>query len=223
MHGTFGGFPAYVVGERPDFQLLETIRWTPRDGFVLLDRHLQRICASAACFGFPCDAAELRTVLNEAVADLQRPAKVRLLVGFDGTVACEALDLAPLPDRPLRAALAPTPIDRANLFLFHKTTRREVYEAAKIAVSDADAVILWNADGDVTEATDYNVVADIDGVKVTPPLDCGLLPGVMRAAAIESGEIVERRLSVGDLRAAPRIWLINSVRGWVETMLNAEC
>jgi para-aminobenzoate synthetase / 4-amino-4-deoxychorismate lyase len=211
----FRAVPAYVIGERPGFQLLETIAWTPEDGFALLDRHLERICASAVCFGFPCEALDLRTVLDAAVADLHKPARVRLLLESDGTVACEALDLVALPDGPLRAALAPTPIDRGNLFLYHKTTRREVYEAAKAGRPTADAVILWNGDGEVTEATDYNVVAEIDGAKVTPPIECGLLPGVMRAELLARGEIAERRILVDELRAASRVWLVNSVRGWV--------
>ena len=211
--------PAYVIGERPGFQLLETIRWTPGDGFALLDRHLERMCASAACFGFPCDAVDLRTVLDAAVADLHKPARVRLLLEPDGTVACEALDLVALPEGPLRAALAPTPIDRGNLFLYHKTTRREVYEGAKAGRPAADAVILWNADGEVTEATDYNVVVEIGGMKVTPPVECGLLSGVMRAELLARGEIVERRIKLDELRASTKIWLVNSVRGWVEATL----
>ena len=218
--GTLGQLPAYVVGERSGLQLLETILWMPGEGFTLLDRHLQRMCASAAAFGFPCDAGDLRTVLDAAVVDLRRPSRVRLLLEADGTVACEALDLTPLPASPLRAALAPTPIDRGNLFLFHKTTRREVYEAAKAARPAADAVILWNAEREITEATDFNLVADIDGVKATPPLECGLLPGVMRADLLERGEIVERRFTVDELRAAPRVWLINSVRGWVDAIVS---
>ena len=213
--GASGPIPAYVTGEAPEFEILETMRWAPREGFALLDRHLDRMAASAACFGFLCDTGELRTVLQDAVLDLRRPAKVRLLLGYDGTVACEALDLTPLPDRPIRAVLASTPIDRSNLFLFHKTTRREVHEAAKAGRPEAEAVILWNAEGEVTEATDFNVVVEIEGAKVTPPLDCGLLPGVMREELLERGEIVERRITIAELRAAPRFWLINSVRGWV--------
>ena len=220
--GSTGAIPAYLTGERPGFQLLETLLWTPPDGFTLLERHLERMCLSAESFGFPCEEIDLRSVLDEAVVDLRKPARVRLLLEADGTVACEALDLTPLPECPLRAALAPTPIDRANLFLFHKTTRREVYEAAKASRPAADAVILWNAEQEVTEATDFNLVAEIDGQKVTPPIDCGLLPGVMRAELLERGELIERRITVDELRTAPRIWLINSVRGWVECTLIAD-
>ena len=51
---------------------------------------------------------------------------------------------------------------------------------------------------------------------MTPPLDCGLLAGVMRAELLESGAITERRITVAELRAAPRLWVINAVRGWVD-------
>ena len=74
-------------------------------------------------------------------------------------------------------------------------------------------MILWNAAGEVTEATDFNIVAQIGGTRVTPPLSCGLLPGTMRAELLDRGEIVERVVTVDDLRRAERTWLINSVRG----------
>ena len=81
---------------------------------------------------------------------------------------------------------------------------------------EADAVILWNAAGDVTEATDANVIVLIDGRKVTPPIESGLLAGTLRAELLEKNEIVEARVSVAQLKSAGRVWLINSVRGWLE-------
>ena len=207
--------PSYVTGENPGFRLLETLRWTPESGLVLLDRHLERMHASADCFAFAHDVAELRALLNEAVRDLSRPAKVRLLLGHDGTVVCEAADLEPLPDRPVHAALAREPIDPHDVFLFHKTTRRTVYEHARASRPDAEAVILWNAFNEVTEGTDFNIVVEREGIKVTPPIGCGLLPGTLRAELLANGEIIEQRISVDQLRAAGRGWLINSVRGWV--------
>jgi para-aminobenzoate synthetase/4-amino-4-deoxychorismate lyase len=221
---TAGGFvdprvPAYVTGEQPDFRLLETLGWTPESGYALLERHLLRMEASAACFDFRCDTGELRLVLGEAAASLSRPSKVRLLLDADGGVLCEALDVAPIPQRPLRAELARDPISRSDVFLFHKTTRRGVYDQARAGRPGAETVILWNSDSEITEGTDFNVVAEIDGARVTPPIDCGLLPGTMRAELLSRGEITERRVSVKDLVAAPRKWLINSVRGWLEFRL----
>ncbi len=153
---------------------------------------------------------------------------------------CDATPIADRP-RPLRAALARHPIDDRDLFLYHKTTIRTVYEDALRLAPDADAVILWNARGEITEAADANVVVEVDGRKVTPPVVCGLLPGVQRAALLAAGEIVERRVTIdelrstqrvtidelrsaqrvssNDLRAAPALWLINSVRGWMPATL----
>ena len=213
--------PAYVTGVHPDFRLLETIGWSPEEGFALLDRHIARLCASAECFGFPCDVAELRLLLDEAAAVLRRPSKVRLLLDAAGGILCEALDLVPLSGGPLRTALAREPIDRADVFLFHKTTRRAVYERAHAGRPDADAVILWNDAGEVTEATDFNIVVEIGGSRVTPPIACGLLPGTLRAELLDRGEIVERVITVDDLRQADRKWLINSVRGWVPVTIGS--
>ncbi|MEO6212023.1 MAG: chorismate-binding protein [Vicinamibacterales bacterium] len=208
--------PAYVTGEHPDFRLLETIGWTPEAGYSLLERHLNRLRASAECFGFPCDVADIQTLLTDAAAALHQPSKVRVLLDADGGLLCEALDLGRLPDRPLRAAVAVTPIDRFDLFLYHKTTRRDVYDRAGAECADAETVILWNTAGEVTEATDFNVVVELSGARVTPPLECGLLPGTMRAELLERGDVIEGRITIDELRVASRKWLVNSVRGWVE-------
>ena len=208
------GIAAYIVPDPPDFRLLETIGWTPAAGFALLDAHMDRLRASAACFGFACDVGEVRDLLAGAVEDLRGPAKVRVLLEADGSLLCEAVDLLPLSS-PLRVALAPEPVDRHDVFLYHKTTRRAVYDRARASRPEADAVILWNADGEVTEGTDANLVILSNEVKITPPVECGLLPGTSRGALLASGEIAESRITIEQLREADEVWLVNSVRGWM--------
>jgi len=207
---------SYAIGSRPDFRLLETIGWTPDGGFALLPRHFERLRKSAVSFGFECDVAEIETMLKTAIADLPAPAKIRVLLSRDGAIVCEAVDLSPPLDRRVRCAIAADPVDPADVFLYHKTTWRDVYDRARASRPEADAVILWNAAGDVTEATDANVIVLIDGRKVTPPIESGLLAGTLRAELLETKEIVEARVSVAQLKSARRVWLINSVRGWLE-------
>ncbi len=209
---------SYLIDPVHPFRLLETILWTPERGFALLDEHLRRIGSSAECFGFTCEPVEVRELVEAAVEDLRGPAKLRVLLEPDGSVLCEATDLSPLPDV-IRVALAVDPVDRESVFLYHKTTRREVYERARALRPDADAVVLWNREGEVTEATESNIVIVREGIKVTPPVECGLLPGIMRAALLASGEIVEARITREDLREASEVWLINSVRGWMKARL----
>jgi para-aminobenzoate synthetase/4-amino-4-deoxychorismate lyase len=90
---------------------------------------------------------------------------------------------------------------------------------ARRAHPDADDVILSNERGEITEATLANVVAEIDGVRYTPPLACGLLGGTFRAELLESGRIRERVLTRRDVAGASRVWVINSVREWIEAVL----
>jgi para-aminobenzoate synthetase/4-amino-4-deoxychorismate lyase len=205
---------SYVIDEPPRFQLLETIVWLPEAGFVLLEAHLRRLRASAECFGFACDLDEVRTLVNGAIEDLRGPAKLRALLHADGSILCEAVDLNPLPD-PLGIDLAAEPVDRTDVFLYHKTTNRSVYERARASRPHADAVVLWNEAGEITEATEANVVITRGSLKVTPALEYGLLPGVKRAELLAAGEIVEGRITKEELRSADEIWLINSVRGWM--------
>jgi para-aminobenzoate synthetase/4-amino-4-deoxychorismate lyase len=198
-----------IVGRRtPRFELLETTRWTPDEGFLLLDRHIERLRDSAAYFGFVCEEKLVVDALSAAVAGARTPLRVRALVGRNGEVRVEHATLQ-AGSRPLKCAIAAQPVDSSDAFLFHKTTNREMYDGAR--VSGADDVILWNQAGQVTEATTANVVADIDGTTVTPPVDCGLLAGTYRAELLSRGELIERVITVDDLRRARAIWLINSV------------
>ena len=77
-------------------------------------------------------------------------------------------------------------------------------------------MILLNRRGEVCEGTITNVFADIgDGVLLTPPLRCGLLPGVLRSELRESGTAREAVLSEDDLRRAKAIFVGNSLRGLI--------
>jgi para-aminobenzoate synthetase/4-amino-4-deoxychorismate lyase len=80
-------------------------------------------------------------------------------------------------------------------------------------------VLLWNQDEQVTEFTIGNLVAEIAGQLFTPPLDCGLLPGTLRAELLAQGTIHERIITRAELASATRLWLINSVRGWLPVRL----
>ena len=125
----------------------------------------------------------------------------------------------PLPDS-WRVALASEPVDSRDAFLFHKTTRRVVYDAAREAHPAADDVILWNERGELTESCFANLVLEIGGERVTPPVECGLLAGVFRQELLEAGVVREGVLHREDLAKADAVWLVNSVRGWIRAELD---
>jgi para-aminobenzoate synthetase/4-amino-4-deoxychorismate lyase len=123
---------------------------------------------------------------------------------------------------PWRVAFAEHAIpDAGDPFVLNKTTHRIVYETARGARTDVDDVVLWNSRGEVTESTIGNIVVEIDGVRYTPPVSCGLLAGTFRAEQLDVGIIRERVLTKTDVAAATRLWLINSVREWMDAELVA--
>jgi para-aminobenzoate synthetase/4-amino-4-deoxychorismate lyase len=198
-----------------DFELLETLRLST-GGFARLERHLARLVASARYFGIPLDLGEVRSALEaESRRAPVEGARVRLLVGSDGRPRTEAARLPPAPTGPLPVALARARVDRGDRLLFHKTTRREAYDVRRAERPDAFDVVLQNGEGELTELTIGNLVAEIDGERLTPPLDAGLLPGTMRGELLERGEAREAVLRPADLARASRLWLVNSVRGQV--------
>jgi len=194
------------------FELLETIRWTPGRGFFLLDRHLSRMNQSASYFEYRCSLDDLRTHLGRAVAGAVDAQRVRLLLARDGGIRVECSPLASDASAPARLGIAPAPIDPSDPLLFHKTTNRAVYTAAMRP--GCDDAVLWNPDRQITESTIANVVVGIGGLKVTPPVRCGLLAGTFRAELLDTGQIHERIVTLDELRSADEIWLINSVREW---------
>lgn len=211
------------------FELLETVLWRPRrDGafpedFFLLRRHLDRQEASARHFGFAYRRGELEERLRRLGAEWREAghgrSRVRILASADGGVRVERRD-APCPGRrTYDVRLDDRPVDEGDVFLFHKTSRREVYEAAAARHPDADEVILWNSRGELTEATRANLVVRRDGRWLTPPVSCGLLAGTYRQAAIDRGRVEEAVLRPADLESAEGIFLLNSVRGWMRCRL----
>jgi para-aminobenzoate synthetase/4-amino-4-deoxychorismate lyase len=122
---------ARVLAESP-LRLLETMRWTPEGGFFLEEEHLARLLASAAHFGAPLHRTRVWRGLHDLARRLVEPSRVRLIVDLDG-----GSGFRPRLSKPWLRSGARGPVARGNRrlepWLFHKTTRREVYDAALAA------------------------------------------------------------------------------------------
>ena len=192
-----------------EFQLFESILL--EDGeYFLLARHLERLRDSAAYFGFEFPEEEITKALEQK--ERSGTYKVRLMLWKSGHIETRITRIAPEPDEQRLVTLAPTPVDSSDRFLYHKTTRRDIY---------FEDVVLWNERAEVTEAGTTNVVVKIDGELCTPPITSGLLAGTFRAHLLEQGTIKERVITVDELKHANEFFLINSVRRWMSRRLSA--
>ena len=208
-----------LLRKPPDFELIETMRWESGRGYLFEQQHMDRMQSSAEYFGFRFDRAWVGQQLREAAADIKTGvARVRLLLDKGGLVRIEASGLTQL-DGPIRVAVDDVPVDRADWRLFHKTSLRDMYRAARLRHPTADDVLLVNDEDEITESTIANVIVRLDGNWVTPPVASGCLPGVMRRALLEAGDICEAPVLVSDLARAEGLALINSVRLRVPAVL----
>ena len=210
------------MSHTPPFDLLETLLWRPARGYFLLPGHLDRLSQSARYFGFSFDEEAARQHLESAALAFDlAPQRVRLLLEPGGKIRVEPRPLEP-GRRTWQVALAWRPVDPASRFLYHKTTNRAVYDEARADFPRHDDVILWNEKGEITESSIANVAARIRGQWITPPVSCGLLPGIYRRHLVEKGRIREGVIRHRDLENAERLALINSVRGWIPCRLDSE-
>lgn len=207
----------FINGGAPDFRLIESLRL--QDGsYTLLEGHLERLTASAKYFGFAFDSRKARQLLTDQAGKESGLRKVRLLLAADGElqISSEALQDSELP---LRLAVSRLAVDSRDPFRYHKTTRRQQLDGARMACPDCDEVLFLNERGEVAEGSYHTLVVKQSGRLLTPALSCGLLPGVLREELLASGEISETVLYPDDLLRVEELWLINSVRGWRRAML----
>ncbi|RPI27737.1 MAG: aminodeoxychorismate synthase component I [Acidobacteria bacterium] len=195
-----------------DFQLLETVLWTPEEGYFLIDRHLRRLYDSAQYFSYPIDLEAIRSGLtSQAFTSGSHPQKVRILVASSGEAIIENKPLEPHGEE-VTVCLSRTPVDSRDPFLYHKTTHRAVYEQARQSLPGFEDVLLWNERGEITESTVANIVVEMQGARFTPPVSSGLLPGTYRSLLLEEGQVAEKVIRPQDLKNCSSLYLINSVR-----------
>lgn len=204
-----------------DFSLIETLRFEPGIGFTRLRLHLARLDRSARRIGFPAPL-QAKDRLEEAVAGATTPLRVRLTLDAAGRIDVTSAAFTPLaPETIWKVRIASQRLDSADKLLRIKTTRREVYEAARAEypASEADEVLMLNEKDEVCEGTITSVFLDDgSGLLRTPPISCGLLAGVLRTELICQRKAHVGRISLADI-AGGRLYMGNSLRGLIPAML----
>jgi len=214
-----------VMDEAEPFDLIETIACSPDEGFVLLERHLARLSASALCFHRPFDREGVLDALDAAVKNqTAKPLRLRLLLGPDGQLSVTTSELTHTPDPTLYFTFAAERVDAADPYLRHKTTRRSLFDRELARAKDLGAgeVLFENQYGELTEGAWTSVFVKMDDHLLTPGLDAGLLPGTLRGELLASGRAFEARLTRQDLMTAEAVFLGNSVRGLMKATLVEE-
>lgn len=211
----------FLIGSDPGFQLFETTFATKEEGIRHWDRHLSRLEASAQWCGFPLDRAKLQECIDEACAGFEAQAGYRLRIALSksGEITVTSAPLVPLAASTADVLLASeygfAARSADDPLLRHKTTSRAEYDRAwrEAEALGAFDMLFFNERAELTEGGRSNVFVRLNGRWRTPPLDAGLLPGVMRAVLIEELDAEERTLTREDLDRAESLMICNALRG----------
>ena len=123
----------------------------------------------------------VKEYLNEISSQFTSPQRVRLLLDKYGNLTHETKPFQQTDNHsPMKVCLAKESVNSGNVFLFHKTTHRDVYDNARKDFPTYDDTLLYNEHGELTEFTIGNLVVEMDGQFYTPPITCGLLAGTFR-------------------------------------------
>lgn len=205
------------------FDLIETMAFDPEAGIPLLEAHLERMKASAGLLGFSFDRHGARNAIHALCFEVEKPSRLRLVLGRSGAVSVEVGPLpAPLDrDGPVPVIALPIPVDTGDWRLRHKTSDRWFYDAGLRAAraEGAKEAIFVRDDGLITEGCFTSVFVERDGVLLTPPVALGLLPGVLRRTLIEEGRAREAELRLEDLEDG--FFIGNALRGLMRAQLCA--
>lgn len=207
---------------QPDFELIETFRYEPCCGFLHLDQHLARMADSAIELGFTFDDSRIREQLARYEGG-EQALRIRLSLQPGGSATITCTPYQPLPATSIwKLAIAATRLNSQDPLLQHKTSRRDLYQQARAEFSaqQADEVLLLNENDELCEGTITSLFIDNgSGTCLTPPIECGLLNGVLRRQLLAQGAAITARITLQDLQQARKIFVGNSLRGLIRAQL----
>lgn len=206
-----------ISGPLPaNLTVIETMR-VERDGRIALwSLHRDRLRRDCAAVGFPLDERGVENALREVPQG--HVMRARLTIDRSGVIGLTHQPLAPNPSV-WHVMVATQRLDRRDPWLQIKTSRRPVYDTVRANLPPGvDEAILLNQQDDVCEGTITSLFLRRHDRLLTPPLECGLLPGVLRQSLIESGQAVEHCLRLRELHDG-ELFLGNALRGLIPARL----
>ena len=210
---------AFIHNDAATFKLIETMLWQASSAAIpLLDLHLGRLKQSALYFQFPYNRDKISAQLSlhmDALSEKTHDQRLRLLLDNKGNVSISSIDAPSPPIETPSICFNAAATNSDDIFLFHKTTRRHLYNSVHKAATKAGYIdaIFMNEKGEVTEGAISNLVIKLDGQLITPSISCGLLNGVGRQKLCQDNDVVEMSVTKEMVLKSEAVFILNSLRG----------
>ena len=188
------------------FETIKTVNGQP----IALARHMRRALDSARSLGLKMPPEEelrvdLIKILNEKPFEV---GKLRICIYADGFHLSH--DGYTEPTNPLRFTFFSQTISGEEHKRFPYAHRFELLKSAQD--EGFDDCILFNVKNEVTESAVANLLFLIQGTWVTPPISAGVLPGVIRAIAIEECDVKVRPIHISEIPDVESAFSLASLR-----------
>ena len=191
--------------------LFETLR--TEDGSVqFLARHMRRVIASGHELSIPIPGEDL---ISQAIEDLlaATPHAVgRLRLSFSSDRFIATHEAYSSHDKPFKVIVSQEPSSTVGrqYKVFPYSGRLDLLNEATAA--GCDEVIQIDRDDRVCEGAVSNYAFRIEGQWRTPPITAGILPGVIRAVAVEKCGVVVKDLSRSDVISCEAAIVMSSLK-----------
>jgi branched-subunit amino acid aminotransferase/4-amino-4-deoxychorismate lyase len=189
--------------------IFETIKSV--DGnLVSLNRHMRRAADSARELGIVIPGEEvIRQEIIRVLAVAPFPIG-RLRICFGNDLFTVTHDEYLERTEPANVNFYTETVIGSQHKLFPYDFRFSIIESARN--EGFDDSILFNAKNEITESAVSNLVFLVGGEWITPPITAGLLPGVVRAIAIEHCAVKVRPIHVSEIPEVESAFLLSSLR-----------
>lgn len=188
------------------FETIKTVKGAP----IALGRHMRRALESAMELGITLPSEEsIRTEIIRIIAE--NPHEIgRLRLCFGQNLFHLSHDSYVEQSEPARLNFYSQTVIGAIHKLFPYDYRFSLIEGANDeGYHDS---VLFNEKNEITETAVANLVFLISGEWVTPPISSGILPGVVRAIAIENCGVKVRPIHVSEIPEVESGFMLSSLR-----------
>ena len=194
-----------------------------------LGAHLARLRRGAEVLGIPLagDDQHLAGLIGATItANALTEAVVRVTLTRGPGARGIASPPQPIPTLVISTAPLPPPAEAARVIIATVTRRNEHSPLSRIKhlnyldnilarreaeAAGADDAILLNTAGQVAESTVANIFLLVDSYMLTPPVEDGALPGILRHEAIKLARAEERSVAPETLRRASEVFLTSAL------------
>lgn len=193
--------------------VFETILWTDRA--VFLDEHLERLKKAMNIINLePLEENVLKEYLNKL--NIENKAVKITVTGLNIIITEKEISYKEEDyNRGMKLIISKVKRNSTSRLCYIKSTCyiENLIEKENAKKKGFDDVIFLNEKDNITETSSANIFIVKKEKIFTPKIEDGLLGGIVRAKIIEKFQVIEKSITLEDLKAADEIILTNSLMG----------